>query len=53
MGTRRVQKPSLLLVVTGGGLEVCYCPVCARFGIFCLFGKSIHVTIFHVSNQPR
>ena len=36
MGTCRGQKPSLSLVVAGGGLEVCYSPVCARFGIFCL-----------------
>ena len=36
MGTRRGQKPSLSLVVAGGGIEVCYSPVCARLGIFCL-----------------
>ena len=30
MGTRRGQKPSLVLVVAEGGLEVCYSPVCAK-----------------------
>ena len=36
MRTRRGQKPSLPLVVAGGGLEVCYSPVCATLGIFCV-----------------
>ena len=36
MGTRRVQEPSLSLVVAGGGLEMCFYPVCTRLGILCL-----------------
>ena len=36
MESRRGQKPSLLLVVAGGIVEVCPSPVSARFGIFCL-----------------
>ena len=35
MGCRRGQKPSLFLVVAGGGLEVCSSPVRPICGIFC------------------
>ena len=51
MGTRRVQEPSLSLVVAGGGLEVCVfsCCMCKIYDL--LFEKSFLVTIFHVSNR--
>ena len=50
MVTRRVQELSLSLVVAGGGLEVRVLSFMCKIRCL-LFGKSIHVTIFHVNNH--
>ena len=48
MGARLGQKPSYVLVVAGGGLEVCFSPVCHVRNIRYLspVWKLIHMTIF-------